>query len=81
MPKYRLDLEVEIFCPSVQDQPELTITLEAVKRALISTQSRGGYAVCDPEDGHKRTASMRVMEIKSVRSFCEKCGHQIYGDN
>lgn len=60
MPRYKVTLEVEFFCPVLRDKPELAITKDDIEAFL---NDLNGRAVCVPDRLDKTTAEMRVLSV------------------
>ena len=80
MPTYKLKLEVEVYCPTREGQPELTLTPAEIREALLKADKpSASYAVCSPNINHsnKLTGSMRVTKLEFEPLMCENCGHRV----
>jgi hypothetical protein len=80
VPTYKLKLEVEVYCPTREGQPELTITPAEIRESLLKTKfPSAGYAVCAPGIGtsSKLTGNMRVTKLEFEPLTCEHCGNKV----
>ena len=78
MPRYRMELEVEVVCPISKNDPKNTISAETVLESLLSTgKNSNGYPVCDRRNMAALTATMHIKKAKFLDASCEACGQAL----